>query len=264
MVNTGDDTISVINGAACNATVTTGCGQTPPTVTVGNASNLEGLAVDQATDTIYAVNTGDDTVSVINGATCNATVTSGCGQTPAHVTVGTQGFGFATVDPATNLVYVTNNLDDTVSVINGATCNGTTTTGCRRTPPTVPGGANPAGLAVNPADHTVYVDDNTAGTASFFRFQSPQRPTGVMAITNHGKVELRWRSPYDGRLPIIYRVISSPPCPACRGLTTPSTSGQPVTTISGLTPGQKYTFKIKGTDAAGTGPASAPSNRVTT
>ena len=39
--------------------------------------------------------------------------------------------------------------------------------------------------------------------------------------------------------------------------------GQPFTTITGLTPGQTYTFKIKATDAVGAGPASAPSNPVT-
>ena len=39
------------------------------------------IAVDQNTDTIYVANAGDNTVSVINGATCNAQNTSGCGQT---------------------------------------------------------------------------------------------------------------------------------------------------------------------------------------
>jgi len=255
-------TVSVINGATCNGTVTTGCGQTPPTVTVGNASSLESLAVNQATDTIYAVNTGDNTVSVINGATCNATVTSGCGQTPAHVNVGRQDFGFAAVDPATNLVYVTNFLDDTVSVINGATCNGTVTSGCGHTSPTIPAGANPADLTVNPADHTVYAAADAAGTASFFRFQSPGRPAGVTATTDHGKAKLRWQPPYAGGLPIIYHVIPTPACPGCHGLTTPSTSGRPYTTITGLTPGQKYTFKVKAANAAGAGPPSSASNSI--
>ena len=81
---TGDDALTIVNEATCNATVRTGCGQTPPTVTVGNASNLEGLAVNPATDTIYVVNTGDDTISVINGATCNGTNTSGCGRPRFH------------------------------------------------------------------------------------------------------------------------------------------------------------------------------------
>ena len=58
----------------------TACGGTWPTVTVGNAPDA--LTVDPATDTIYVANSSGDTVSVIDGATCNAEVTSGCGHTP--------------------------------------------------------------------------------------------------------------------------------------------------------------------------------------
>jgi DNA-binding beta-propeller fold protein YncE len=256
-------TVSVIDGAMCNGTVTSGCGKTPPTVTVGNGNVVAGLAVNQATDTIYAVNTIDNTVSVINGATCNRKVTFGCGRKPAHIDVGRQGFGFAAADPATDLVYVTNNLDDTVSVINGATCNGKITSGCNQIPPTVPAGGNPAGIALEPGNHTVYVADNGLGPVSFFHFRAPGRPARVTASTHHGRVSLAWRPPRHGGLPIIYQVIPAPACPACRGLNTPSTSGVPFTTIVGLTRGQTYTFKVKATDAAGTGPVSAPSNPVT-
>ena len=113
-------TVSVIDGATCNAHVISGCRKTPPTVTVGNDNvPVVGLAVNQATNTVYAVNSADDTVSVINGATCNGKTTLGCGQTPAHVAVGRQFFGFVAADPATDLIYVSNYLDDTVSVING-------------------------------------------------------------------------------------------------------------------------------------------------
>ena len=256
-------TVSVINGAICNATDTSGCGNTPATVTVGNASNPEGLAVDQDTDTIYVANTGDDTVSVINGATCNGLHASGCGQSPKQVRTGRQFFGYVAVEALAGLVYVSNGLDDTISVINGETCNGQVSSGCNQNPPTVPAGGNPAGLIVNQADHTVYAADNGSATVSFFRFQPPQRPTGVTAATDDGHVQLRWRRTYDGGLPIIYHVIPTPACPACHGLNTPSTSGQPFTTITGLTPGKTYTFKIKATNAFGTGPASAPSNPVT-
>jgi DNA-binding beta-propeller fold protein YncE len=256
-------TVSVIDGATCNGTVTSGCGQHASTIIVGNGNVVAGLAVNQATDTIYAVNTIDGTVSVINGATCNATITSGCGQTPARVSVGRQNFGFATIDPATDLIYVSNGLDDTISVINGATCNGTVTTGCRRPPPAIPAGAGPSGLAVNLADHTVFAADNDAGTVSFFRFLLPSRPSGVTATVSHGKAEVRWRPRYDGRLPVIYRVIPEPACPRCSGLITPSTSGRPYVIIIGLRPGRAYTFRVTAIDAAGTGPASEPSNPVT-
>jgi hypothetical protein len=53
-------------------------------------------------------------VSVINGATCNATNTSGCGQTPGEDAVGNYPF-FIAVDAAIGTAYVSN-LDD-VSVV---------------------------------------------------------------------------------------------------------------------------------------------------
>ena len=64
-----------------------------------------GIAVDPATDTIYVANHADGdypgTVSVINGATCNGTDTSGCGQTPATTAAGFGAIGVA-IDPATH------------------------------------------------------------------------------------------------------------------------------------------------------------------
>jgi len=82
--NNDGDTLSVINGATCNGSNGTGCGRTPPTITVGSGPFFD--AVDQATDTIYTANFNDGTVSVVNGATCNGKVISGCGQTPPEVT----------------------------------------------------------------------------------------------------------------------------------------------------------------------------------
>ena len=53
----------MINGAICDAANTTGCGQTPATVTIAASppvgSNPSGIAVDQATDTIYTANIAD-------------------------------------------------------------------------------------------------------------------------------------------------------------------------------------------------------------
>jgi YVTN family beta-propeller protein len=165
VANACDNTVSVINMAACNAKVTTGCGQTPPTITVGNGPIP--VAVNQATDTIYVGNNNDSTVSVINGATCNAHTTSGCRQAPAMVTVADSPYGLA-VDQHTNTVYVANtgneisatgyaNLTSSVSVINGATCNGQVTSGCAKTPFAVPVGGFNFDVAVNPATGQVYV-----------------------------------------------------------------------------------------------------------
>jgi DNA-binding beta-propeller fold protein YncE len=256
-------TVSVIDGARCNAAHRAGCQRVPPTVTVGNAANPDGLAVDEATDTVYVVNTADNTVSVIDGATCNAATTSGCGQTPTTVPVGAQNFGYVAVDQTTHLVYVTNGFDDTVSVIDGSTCNGTTHTSCGQPQPTVPAGAGPSTIAVDPHSHDAYVLDNDGATASFIRFIAPKQPTGVTAILRNGTTSLHWQRTYDGGLPIIYQVIPSPACTTCAGLTTPATSGVPATVIAGLAHGTTYTFRVLARDAAGSGPPSAPSNAIT-
>jgi serine/threonine protein kinase, bacterial len=157
-------TVSVFNGATCNGTDHTGCGQTPATVSAG--SNPLGIAVDEATDTIYTANIADGehpgTASVINGATCNGTNHTGCGQAPATVRTGF-GSAVVAVDPAANIVYVTNIEDTSVSVINGNTCNGINHTGCGQTPPKNAVGNYPNSIATDPASGTAYVSnaDNT-------------------------------------------------------------------------------------------------------
>ena len=113
-----------------------------------------------------------DTVSVINGATCNAVEQSGCNQSPATITVGVGPLGIA-VNPTTNTVYVTavgkdfftsgTDFGDTVSVINGASCDGTDTSGCGQSPAQVTVGPAPWGIAVDPATNSIFVANNDGG-----------------------------------------------------------------------------------------------------
>jgi DNA-binding beta-propeller fold protein YncE len=131
------DDVSVIDGRTCNARVRSGCRQKPFHVLAGPGAR--GIAVDEQTGTVYVANTAANTVSVIDGATCNATVHSGCGQRAAAAPVGTSPRRVA-VDERTNTVYVTNAFSNSVTMLNGHTCNGRVHTGCRR-PSTVPGGA---------------------------------------------------------------------------------------------------------------------------
>lgn len=84
--NAGGDTLSVIDARHCQAQDLSACKGPWPTIKVGNLPSS--IAIDQGTDTVYVTSVGDDTVSVFNGATCNAMNTSGCGQTPATVPVG--------------------------------------------------------------------------------------------------------------------------------------------------------------------------------
>ena len=145
LTSSGPDIVSVFNGATCNASQSPGCTQTPTVILVGDSGGSVGselsLAVNQATNTIYATNLvlGNpfvgNSVYMINGATCDATNTTGCGKSPATITAGNNPWGIA-VDEATDTIYTANiaNGDGTVSVINGATCNGSNTSGCGQTP----------------------------------------------------------------------------------------------------------------------------------
>ena len=159
------------------------------------------IAIDTTTDTVYVVDTSADEISVINGAGCNATnrwgctqtsvlladpsrraivgldgdpcpdpVASGCGQTVKTVHVGAFPDGIA-VDPVTDTVYVTNRGDTaghpghTVSVIDGATCNGVASSGCGRVA-TLEVGQGPGWIALDDATRTAYTANQAAGTVS--------------------------------------------------------------------------------------------------
>jgi DNA-binding beta-propeller fold protein YncE len=76
----GGDTVSVIDARHCNAHDVSRCKGPWPTITVGNGTPGDlpsGIAIDRKTDTVYVTNVGANTVSVFNGATCNAEDTSG-------------------------------------------------------------------------------------------------------------------------------------------------------------------------------------------
>ncbi len=106
--NAGGDTVSVIDTRRCNAEDVSRCKGPWPTIKVGNLPS--GIAIDEHTDTVYVSsgeNQGPGLVSVFNGATCNATNTAGCDQTPATVPVGLGPLGIF-ADDAVHTVYVPN------------------------------------------------------------------------------------------------------------------------------------------------------------
>jgi DNA-binding beta-propeller fold protein YncE len=160
VVNGGSNTVAVIDAVACNAADTAGCAAKPTLVNVG--AGAEFLAVDELTNTVYVANTSAGTVSVIDGAMCDASDTSGCARKPATVAVGAGAFPIA-VDPATDTVYVGES--DGVAVIDGRTCNASISSGCARAPAIVPTGNEPAGIAVDDPAGTIYVSGESGTVA---------------------------------------------------------------------------------------------------
>jgi len=146
------------------------------------ADSPSGLAVDQHTNTVYVANTGNEffatgyanltsSVSVINGATCNGQVTSGCATTPFAVPVG--GFDWdVAVNPATDQIYVTSIVDSDVAVINGATCNGRDTSGCQPRLLRLRTGGWPTYIGLDPSDGAMYIPDNVDQAVSVFPLPS--------------------------------------------------------------------------------------------
>ncbi len=151
-------TVYVLNGATCDATDHAGCGQRPRTITVGQDPSA--AAVDPGTNTIYVTNhaAGDyaATVSVIDGSTCDARHHGGCHRRPPTASVGFGAIDLA-VDPASHRVYTANLHDTSVSVIDGATCNGRRHGGCRKAPVKEAVGNYPTAIAADPGAGTAYV-----------------------------------------------------------------------------------------------------------
>ena len=77
VANVTSDTVSVFDAATCNAAVSSGC-NTSRSRLLRTGKAPKWVATDQASNTVYVSNGDDGTASLLNGATCNATVVSGC------------------------------------------------------------------------------------------------------------------------------------------------------------------------------------------
>ncbi|MFZ4374148.1 MAG: hypothetical protein ACOYO2_13040 [Mycobacterium sp.] len=151
VANTADDTVSVIDAATRTVVGTIPVSDKP-----------SAIAVDPGTHTVFVRHSGYQSsgngpyrseaanVSVIDGATRTVIAT---------VPVGKGCCSGLTVDPAAHLVYVTNDEDDTLSVIDGK--------GPRPTYAvidTVPVGAELTGVAVDPGKNSIYAVTERGGT----------------------------------------------------------------------------------------------------
>ena len=104
--------VSLVDTAACNAAITSGCSQAPPTVAVGGAPF--GITIDPARNDVYVNSLADADVAVIDGNACNATNPKGCHPDTIPVRMG--GFGGSiAIDQAAHTAYVPNDGDANVS-----------------------------------------------------------------------------------------------------------------------------------------------------
>jgi len=156
--NTPGKTVDIVSATTCNATNGSGC----HVVATIPADGPLGAAVDATTGTVYVMNNppgGNGSIDVLDGRTCNATVTSGCRRVVATIALGAKAFIVAgAVDTATRTLYVANpNLG--VYVIDIAQCNDLVTTGCGQHAELVKDARGPGQLDIDAATNTIYVAD---------------------------------------------------------------------------------------------------------
>ncbi|MDF2433866.1 MAG: hypothetical protein JWP44_3497 [Mucilaginibacter sp.] len=134
IVNSGSNSVSVIN-TATSAVVAT--------IPVG--SNPNSVCVDPNYNEVYVVNNSSNTVSVINTLTNTIKATISVGPSPWSVTVSQDGSRAYVADGGNNDVEVINTTTNTVMV-------------------TIPAGTNPNALAVSPNGSLIYVNNSNSVT----------------------------------------------------------------------------------------------------
>ena len=158
-----DGTVSAINGATCNAAVTSSCARTPPAVPTGAGASFAGI--DAAVHTLFAINQGDDTLSAISTRTCRGGAASACPElAPSQQAAPNSGprynafpSSFALMPRLGSLYLVNVGGGNILSVINPSRCDAVHTGSCRRVAPSVPD--SEFLTSIDPATNTIYADN---------------------------------------------------------------------------------------------------------
>ncbi len=146
--------MSVVNGATCNAVNHSGCNQKPPILATG--IDPAPFGYNPATQTLYVSSQDTNFAWVLDGSKCNATRTDGCTRNAPTTPAGNGPSGLD-INPNTTTLYVANQSDNAVSVIDASTCNQHQLAGCNQTWQTAPVGSGPFRLSVNKTTNSIYV-----------------------------------------------------------------------------------------------------------
>jgi YVTN family beta-propeller protein len=155
--------LALIDGRNCNARVIVGCAQTPVAIPAGHGGI--GIVLSEITNTVYVANGDDNSVSIIDGASCNAQDTDGCASAHASAPVGLSPSHLA-IDETSDTLYVANEGAAAVSMIDTSSCNSRAISGCGQLAPTVATGRAPNGLTIDSQTHTLYVSNGADNTVS--------------------------------------------------------------------------------------------------
>lgn len=165
IANQLDNTISVVDGEKCNGKNASMC---TPIATISPGPYPADLVLDAAHRTLFAGLAGgnSDSIAVIDIGNCNATNTSGCGQTPKQVVfsgnrnwrggAASVPFGFPAImdlDETTHTLYVPDANEGPVYLLDTSTCNGSTASCSSPIVTAVMGD----GVVVERAHHSVFV-----------------------------------------------------------------------------------------------------------
>jgi DNA-binding beta-propeller fold protein YncE len=216
--NNGDNDLSVVNGATCNAEVRTGChpgGAGFPTQDVGRIPTA--LAVDQRNRTVYVANytqaTRGTSVSVVSAMRCNARHSRGCTHyphLPPAIPLPFQPNDIA-VNQRTNTIYVTGDsftgTSHALAVIDGRRCNARNTWGCHHVPHIAHLPAPVGAVAVNPKTDTVYLTSYFSRLVSVLNGRTCR--AGHTSRCNHPRATVTvgrhpWRMTTDPQTNTIY------------------------------------------------------------
>ena len=162
--------VGLFDVSACNGTVRSGCGATPPYLVTAGSSNFQVL-MDAASRTAYSMNSGSATISMLNPATCNAQDHSRCPQTAPALATGISNNINIEINPQTHTIYAPSTDTNRAWVLDTHKCNASHAEGCTDVVPTTTVGGNSIAGVISAQSRTLYVSNQEDGTVSMIDTQ---------------------------------------------------------------------------------------------